>query len=215
MDKTVQIVNKWAEYAEKHPAAGIQDFCRYYLTKEREKVNTGDLLGGIIPPADSRVTLNKLVVFIARIHAIYANIAMEGIQMKQFEEFHFLNTIYLLGSPRKTEVIYHTMNELSTGLNILNSLKDQGYITEEDDLTDKRSKRVRVTQEGVSILTTCRKRFAQLSELLFNDMAEEDSLLCIQLLKNIEIKFARLWQQHKGQKFEDIYDEVITKKGEK
>jgi len=29
--------------------------------------------------------------------------------------------------------------------------------------------------------------------------------LCTQLLKNVEIKFAAVWQQHKGDGFEEIY----------
>ncbi len=214
MEKTVELVNRWADFATKHPGAELEDFCRYYLTSEREKSNTGTLLGGITPKS-SKITLNKLIIFIARIHALYANMAMDGIPLKQFEEFHFLNSIHVLRTPKKTEVINYTMNELSTGLNILASLREQGYIAEEDDLHDKRSRRVTLTPEGVEVLMVCRKRFSTVSDFLFAEMDEEDSLLCIQLLKNVEIKYAKLWQQHKGQKFDDIYEEVMSSIGKK
>jgi hypothetical protein len=33
------------------------------------------------------------------------------------------------------------------------------------------------------------------------------------LLKNIEIKFSALWQQHKGREFDEVYEEVMGKEG--
>jgi len=37
---------------------------------------------------------------------------------------------------------------------------------------------------------------------------EDDKLLCFQLLKGVEVKFAGIWQTHKNKGFEDIYKEM-------
>jgi hypothetical protein len=45
--------------------------------------------------------------------------------------------------------------------------------------------------------------------MMTNELSEDDKQLCIQLLKNIEIKFSAFWQQHKGKAFDEVYDDVM------
>jgi predicted transcriptional regulator len=213
MNKTVDLVNAWGEYEKRYPNPDIEDFCRYYLTKKREEQSSGSLFEGILPPT-SQIILTKLIARISRLHHIYASIAMETIELKQVEEFIMLNGVSALNGPKKTEVIYHSIQELSTGLNILNNLKLQGYITEHDDAEDKRSKRVRITTKGEAVLEHCYRELRRVNELLYRDMSEEDILLTIQLLKNIDITFSALWQQHKGKTLDEVIQSVHQKKAD-
>jgi hypothetical protein len=48
--------------------------------------------------------------------------------------------------------------------------------------------------------------------MMMNDLTEDDKQLCIQLLKNVEVKFSALWQKHKGRDFEEIYKEIVGEK---
>jgi hypothetical protein len=48
-----------------------------------------------------------------------------------------------------------------------------------------------------------------------SDLADDDKELCIQLLKNVEIKFSALWQKQKGKEFSEIYKELMKDKKEK
>ena len=132
-------------------------------------------------------------------------------EIEHFGEFSLLSAIAHLENPRKTEVIYHTIHELSTGLNLLTGMKNKGYITESDDPADKRSKRLALTFTGEEILQLCYNKFSKIPEILFNDIATEDIKLCLQLLENVDIKFSKLWQSHKGKSFGEIYS-VITGK---
>jgi len=109
-------------------------------------------------------------------------------------------------------VIYHTLNELSTGLNLLANLKKLGYITEHDDPEDKRSKRLQLTPKGEKVLHECYLRFMRVPEMLFMEMTTQDIEVCVQLLKNVDIKFSALWQLHKGKPFEQVYEAITGKK---
>jgi DNA-binding MarR family transcriptional regulator len=211
MNKTIELVNEWAVFDENHPNEGLDAFCRYYLISQREKQSSNKFLEGIVPSKKSSM-LTKLLVKIVRIHNVYLDMATKGIGIKQAEEFYFLSVIKNLKSPRKTEVIYHTVNELSNGLNILNSLIKQGYITEENDADDKRSKRVSITPRGDKILLVCYEKIQMVSELMFLELPDDDILLCIQLLKNVELKFSGQWLQHKSKPFGEVYESVTGKK---
>jgi DNA-binding MarR family transcriptional regulator len=204
MKKIVELVNKYAEFEKSHPDTGIEDFCRYYLASKRKKEKLGNLFDGDMPPR-ADIIITKLIDRIARIHMIYIQIAMKGMKINHFEEFSLLSAIANLKTPRKTEVIYHTINELSTGLNLLAAMKKRGYITERDDPDDKRSKRLSLTPKGKKILESCYERFSKIPELLFKDMKEEDIRLCIQLLKNVDLKFSKSWQHDKGSSLEEIF----------
>jgi DNA-binding MarR family transcriptional regulator len=210
MNKTAELVNHWADFEEKHPDAGIDEFCRYYLAAKQEKEYSNNLFGGEIPPR-ADIVMTKLLDRLARIHMIYIQIALKDMEINHFEEFSLLSAIANLKTPRKTEVIYHTINELSTGLNLLTGMKKLRYITEHDDPDDKRSKRLALTPKGEKVLHDCYKKFSKIPEILFMEMPEEDIKLCIDLIKNTEFKFSKLWQQHKGKSFDEVYKSITGK----
>jgi DNA-binding MarR family transcriptional regulator len=203
MNKTAELVNRFAEFEESYPDAGIGDFCRHFIASQQNKETLGNLFDGEMPPR-ADIILTKLMDRIARIHMIYIQIAMKGMKIQHFEEFSLLSAIANLKNPRKTEVIYHTINELSTGLNLLAGMKKRGYINEQDDPEDKRSKRLSLTPKGKKILEGCYERFSKIPELLFKEINNEDIQLCIQLLKNVDLKFSKMWQRDKGRSLEEI-----------
>ncbi len=203
MNKTVELVNSWADFEAGHPDSGIKDFCRYYLASGRNKETPDNLFDGEMPPR-ADIVLAKLMDRISRIHMIYIQIAMKGMKIQHFEEFNLLSAIANLKTPRKTEVIFHTINELSTGLHLLAGMKKRGYILEKDDPEDKRSKRLSLTPKGKKILEGCYERFSKIPELLFKDLNHEDIRLCIQLLKNIDLKFSGRWQHDRVRSLEEI-----------
>lgn len=211
MNNTVALLNQWADFESKHPDATPDDFCRYYLASSRRKDSLEGLFDGELPPR-SDIVMIKLIDRIARLHSIYIHIALKDLKLSHFEEFSLLSAIAQLENPRKTEVIYHTINELSTGLSLLSGLIKKRCITEYDDPEDKRSKRLSLTSKGEKLLMACYKQFSRIPEMMLMEVPEEDLEICIQLLKNVEIKYSKLWQQHKGKPFDDIYTSITTKK---
>jgi len=205
MNNTAKLVTAWVAFEETHPQASVEDFCRHYVASNRRKEENADnLFDGELPPRPD-IVITKLLDRISRMHMVYIQLAMQGMQIDHFEEFSLLSAIANLKTPRKTEVIYHTINELSTGLNLLAGMNKKGYITEHDDPDDKRSKRLKLTAKGRKILEGCYERFSKIPEIIFMDMSDEDIQLCIQLLKNVNAKFSKLWLAHKNKSFDYVY----------
>jgi DNA-binding MarR family transcriptional regulator len=204
MNKTVELVNEWASFEERHQDADIGDFCRHYLISQREKDKKMPLEGGDIP-WDPNGLLLKMIGRIGKLTAILAVKALDGTGIDQIEEFGMLLTVKRLKTPRKTEIIYANIFELSSGTDMLNRLRKKGYVKEHADKEDKRSKRVSLTAAGEKAIEECAKRMRKCAGMMLAEMNEEDVRLCTQLLKNVEIKFAALWQQHKNDSFEEIY----------
>jgi DNA-binding MarR family transcriptional regulator len=209
MNKTVELVKLWGEFEEKNPGAGIEDFFRYQLTRSRGHLMSMPEFPGISITPDSRLMM--LIGRIAKMHLVYAGIALEGTGLDQMEEFGMLITIMThAGDPRKTDAILTNMQELSSGTNMLERLKKKGLIEEYDDETDRRSKRLKLTAEGRKIVPVCRGRVAKLAAMMMHELDDEDKLLIIQLLQGTEAKFMARLARQKGKSFDEIYKENIN-----
>ena len=210
MEKTIELVNLWAAFYRQYPQATIDDFCRYHLAHQKEKVDNNKIANGGFLPTTVDGNLMRLIGRIIKLHSIYSSIALLETELKSVEEFSLLHIIYHLKEPRKTEAIYTGLYEFSTGTDMLNRLKKLGYLDEYDDKEDKRSKRLKVTPKGERVLIVTKERIMKLAEMMFFDLSEDDKLLCFQLLKTVEAKFAGIWQTHKNKDFGEIYKEMTA-----
>lgn len=208
MNQTVELVRHWGEFEQKHPKASIDEFCRYYLAHNAQKNPDGTLVGGVVPSLKNGL-LMKIIDRISKLNMAYANIALKGTELNQIEEFGILQTIRKEKNPKKTEVIYANLFELSSGTDMLNRMKKRGLIKESADKDDKRSKRIELTVKGAEVASSCTKIIEKNAVMLTKDLTGDDTDLCIQLLKNIEVKFSALWQKHKNKEFDDIYEELM------
>jgi DNA-binding MarR family transcriptional regulator len=213
MNKTVELVNEWSVFEEQFPAGTIDEFCRHRLARRQlrgeppgsgpgkagegpGRAGDGPSKGVAFPmPTESR--LMRLVGRIARLHGGYAIAALEGTPLNSIEEFGLLNTIRQLNEPKKTEAISACLYELSTGTDMLARLRKKGLFVEYNDKTDKRSKRLKLTKKGETVLNECHERVKKLAKTMMGDLQEDDQMICIQLLKGVEDKFVGLWQENK------------------
>jgi DNA-binding MarR family transcriptional regulator len=208
MNKTIELVNLWGAFEKKHPEGSIEDFCRHHLASQQKQKEKRPLGGGVIPPVNDGLLL-KIIGRISKLTMSYANLALRGTDLNQIEEFGILLTIQQEKNPKKTEIIYANLFELSSGTDMLNRMKKRGLIKEYMDKEDKRSKRIELTAKGAKVAQECKIRILKNATLMMNDLSNDDKELCIQLLKNVEMKFSALWQSHKSKAFDDIYKEVV------
>jgi len=211
MNKTVELVNEWARYEAKYPAGDIADFCRYYLAHHNVKELKGALVGGVVPPISDGLLL-KLIGRISKLNMAYAAKALSGTGLTQIEEFGILVSIKQSVNPRKTDVIYANLFELSSGSDTLKRLQRLGFIREYVDEADKRSKRLELTPAGEDAVGQCHDRIVANARMIMHDIEEDDKKLCIQILKSVEVKFSRLWPEHKGKTFQEIHSSVVVRK---
>jgi DNA-binding MarR family transcriptional regulator len=207
MNPTVHLVTQWGAFEESHPGAGIEDFCRHYLAS-RKKIIEGRMVGGVVPALADGLLL-KLIGRIQKLHMGYAGMALEGTGLNQIEEFGMLVTIQQEKNPRKSDIVYANLFELSSGTDMLNRLKKRGLIRELPDKEDRRSKRIELTPTGTKAIERGRVQIGKVARIMTVDLTEDDKQLCIQLLKNIEIKFSALWPEHKGLPFEEAFADVM------
>lgn len=213
MNKTVQLVNEWAAFESAHPQAEIEEFCRYYLTMQRSKLDLGkNFLGKGAPPMPAAY-LMKLIGFISRLFEIYVSRALSDVpEIKQAEDFFFLNSIYHCGECRKTEVAQQQLMGISTGIDTLNRLLANELIEERTDPSDKRARLVKATEKGQQILQKCYLRAGVVNDLIFNSLSVDDMKLCIQLLRGVEARHSALAFELRDLPIDEMYERIMGRK---
>ncbi len=196
MNKTVELVNLWAEYEKENPKAEISQFCQAYLANQETRAVNATFWHSPTPP-DSTGVLSKLIGRIAKLHGLNMTAAFKGCGLSTFDEFLYLNSIAGTVNPKKTDIIIANFNELSSGLLILNRLKRAGLIVEQEDELDKRTKRLKMTRKGSGVLESCYRKLHETNEVCFGELAEEQVKLCIQSLQPVEASLANQWLEDK------------------
>lgn len=210
MDKTIELVNLWGAFSKQYPDGSIEDFFRHSLIHKREKKKKDEQLVGGVVPYHLDGLLMKIIGRIYKLHMIYINAALEDTPVNQIEETGILATIKLQKNPKKSEVIYSNLLEFSSGTDMINRLIKKGLVKEVNDKEDKRSKRLFLTAAGEKAFTVSIAQVGKLASMMLHDMSEDDKKLCVQLLKNVEIKFSSLVHKQKGKKFDEIYKEIVS-----
>lgn len=212
MNKTVELVKEWGAYEETHPEASIEEFCRYYLTAQRSKQELPPIFQGKAIPPKPGSFLMKLMGYIGKVFETYARSAFAEItDIKQPEDFYFLNYIKHNDSCRKTDVINNFLMGLSTGIDVLNRLIANGLIEERPDPYDKRARLVTLTVKGGEVLEACYRQSQMVSEIVFHDMSEDDIQLVIQLLRGVEAKHSPLISELRDKPIHEVYEKVVGK----
>ncbi|MEY8760578.1 MarR family winged helix-turn-helix transcriptional regulator [Chryseobacterium tongliaoense] len=199
MNKVVKLVNDWAKFEEVHPDGEMVDFCRYILIKDREG-NNGYTTQDKLDPQDLYSKFSKLVGRIAKIHMNLSLAILKEYNINSFEDFPFLHSIAMLGNPRKTDVITANYIELSSGLLIIDRLKKNGWIIENNNETDKRSKRISLSTKGKKVFKEVQVRMSEFNQQCFGAISDDDISLCMRLMSPIEKTLSTSWTTRKTEK---------------
>jgi predicted transcriptional regulator len=203
MNKTVELVKLWGDYETAHSNDGIGEFCRFLLLKEKQAKRKLAFAKSAMPAQPASV-LAKMLGRLGRLLNNYAGFAIRQSGLSSFEEFFYLNDIAANDQPKKTEVIFANFSELSSGLLILDRLKKAGLTVEKSDNKDKRMKRLTITKKGTAVLHECYSKLNEINNVIFEDMPEDDMLLCLQLLSPTESRISNKWIQDKRKSFSEL-----------
>ena len=208
MDDIVRLVNEYSAFAKSNEQNGIEDFCRYILFKKNNNLTTKESLGGVSPPS-SMALLLKIIGRLHQLNMHFSTMALENCQIKKMEEFSIMISVANMKSPKKSEVIFTNLFEMSSGIDIINRLLKKNLLKENVDTQDKRSKRLQVTQTGEIAIKEAMKVLLKNAEHLTHYLDAEDIELCINILKYNEEKIFKLWLLDR----KNGYDEMVKKLG--
>jgi DNA-binding MarR family transcriptional regulator len=96
--------------------------------------------------------IGRLFVFMSRYAKSYIKKALEGTPLQTAEDFTALAILLTHSHLSKSELINHNLQEKTSGTEVIRRLIASGLVRQWDDLNDKRSKHIAITDEGKELL---------------------------------------------------------------
>jgi DNA-binding MarR family transcriptional regulator len=139
----------------------LQDFTGYLLNKVGDhagnttssEVRFGDRESAALDIAyqlDNNI--GRLFVFMSRYAKFYIKKALEDTPLQAAEDFTALAILLTHSHLSKSELISYNLQEKASGTEVIRRLIASGLVRQWDDLKDKRSKHIAITDQGKELL---------------------------------------------------------------
>jgi DNA-binding MarR family transcriptional regulator len=213
MHKVVELVKQWETFDKENEEGSLADFCRWYLQQQiAPNLSSSPQDLGF---SAANIENMKLGVLLGRIELLlqfYARKAMQPLPIKNFEEFRYLGILFFMGEVRKSELIYHSLLDFSTGTHLINRLIKNGWVEETEDNTDGRAKIVKLSATGMQIQAQLRPQIMQIFGMLFGSISSEDKNLIIKVLSDIDTLHSSFFMEFKHFDIKEILERVQERK---
>ncbi len=181
-NQIVALVNLFHAYAQEHPGASMEEFCRHYLAvRDLEKHSAGNT-----SELSKDVRLGITIVRLARFAEMYTKKALAGLPLYNTDEIVYLMILDTAGTPRKSDLINQNLSEFSTGVEIIRRLAKAGLVEEFPDTGDRRTKRIRITDAGKTVLYQACPKMDVVAKIIAGLLAEDEKDLLLQILSRLE-----------------------------
>jgi DNA-binding MarR family transcriptional regulator len=165
--KSYQLIHQLINLVEELEAenqgqeVSIQDFTGFLLNKVGDTRGNGHDSEVRFGDSDSAAldiayqldnNIGRLFVFMSRYAKSYIKKALEGTPLQTAEDFTALAILLTHTHLSKSELISYNLQEKTSGTEVLRRLIAAGLVRQWDDVKDKRSKHIAITDEGKKLL---------------------------------------------------------------
>lgn len=188
MNTTLSLVKDLLEWVNKFTdERGTSDFTiEDFLIWMNSRFFTHDSEGDQeINDKHINMELSFLLIMQNRHFKTYAKQALSESELSSPDSFSFLYHLSLVDSYRKMELVKMHQMEAPSGIEVLKRLLSKKYIEEYDDPTDKRAKRIKVTERGNKELDKCLPLMHEVFNQMTGGMNRSEKLHFIAALREI------------------------------
>jgi DNA-binding MarR family transcriptional regulator len=130
--------------------------------------------------------IGRLVVYMSRYAKSYIKKALEGTPLQTGEEFTCLSILLTHTDLSKKDLISFNLQEKTSGTEVIRRLLDAGLANQVDDVHDKRSKRISITQKGRELLFKVFQDMNHVGKIVTGDLTTEEKFNLNYLLQKLE-----------------------------
>lgn len=131
------------------------------------------------------VSISQYVAHLYRFARSYTKIALEDSPLTTVDDFLYLGKVMELSHCTKTELIEHNAHEKTSGMEIIKRLLKNGFLAQEDDPNDGRSKRLTITAEGKSEFFAALESMKKSANLVGGPLSMVEKLHLMHLLQKL------------------------------
>jgi DNA-binding MarR family transcriptional regulator len=210
LTELIEHLDKFEKLNENQQELGMDDFVGYLnmnssrTTSNRREIageketwirNMGDTLDNDI---------GRLISLMNRYAKGYIKKALKDSVIQTSEEFSFLIILMTYESLSKTELILKNVMEKTSGIEIIKRLIKANLMSQYDDLNDKRSQRVAITEFGRTEIIKLLPQLEKASKVIGGNLTYSEKTTLLHLLKKLDIHHNELFLNKKEENLESL-----------
>lgn len=130
--------------------------------------------------------IGRLFVFMSRYAKHYIKKALEGTPLQTGEDFTALAILLTHNHLSKSELISHNLQEKTSGTEVIRRLIAAGLVTQWDDIKDKRSKHIGITDRGKELLYQVFEDMNNVGKMITGKLTVAEKFTLQYLLQKLE-----------------------------
>jgi DNA-binding MarR family transcriptional regulator len=148
--------------------------------------------------------ISRLIALMNRYAKGYIKKALKDSLIQTSEEFSFLVILMTFESLSKTELILKNVMEKTSGIEIIKRLIKANLILQFDDLNDKRSQRVAITEFGKIEIIKILPQLEKASIIISGNLSYSEKTTLLYLLKKLDLHHNDLFLNKKEESLDNI-----------
>ena len=129
--------------------------------------------------------INTLIVHMNHYAKAYSKSAIYDSKFSTQDDFIFLISLKVHGPIKKMDLVKLNKQEKPVGIKIINRLISNEWVEQKDSKTDKRSKIIQITQEGLKALENQMDKIRKATQIVTGDLSELEKIKLIELLQKL------------------------------
>lgn len=197
-DLVKQLLEQVEAFERQLPASGpptLADFAAWLPqqvapTQPDEQATAGPIRsGGLVGnPPSPEAEIGITITYLYRYTRLYSKKALADTPLSTIDEFSYMVILLLEGpAPTKTELIDRNVHEKTTGTEILRRLINGGLIEQFDDLTDRRAKRLKLTDKGRALMFQVMPRMSEVVMLMGGNLTTSEKMDLFHLVSKLHL----------------------------
>lgn len=213
------LIRLWSTFREQDTRSDVRDFGRWLLNNKGEPeapVAAKAAIGKELSPTQGYqhvayeldLRLGWVLTRMLRFTTIWTKKAFDELPIRTMDEYGMLKYMEQAISPKKTELVQHSLLESTTCFEILKRFKKQGITDERFDDNDRRTRRVFLTEKGQHIVRKADEQTRSLSTLLMGNLDDERKKALLEVLTRLDDFHQSLYDEGSEYSFEEIIQQT-------
>ncbi|CAH0996761.1 hypothetical protein EMA8858_02896 [Emticicia aquatica] len=154
--------------------------------------------------------IGQLVAFLYRYAKGYIKKALEESTLLTLDDFGYLAAVWQQGDLTKTQVIEKNIHEKNTGMEIIKRLIANNLLEQYNDLTDKRSKRLKITALGQTELFKSFDGMLKVSQIISGKLNSSEKIQLFYLLSKLHDFHNPIFLNEKESSIDNILEKYFN-----
>ncbi|MFN0203066.1 MAG: MarR family winged helix-turn-helix transcriptional regulator [Bacteroidia bacterium] len=149
------------------------------------------------------VSISQGVVKLYKYAKGYIKKGLEGSLIQGAEDFGYMVVLFFHGEMTKTQLIQENISEPTSGIDVIKRLINIGLIEEFENPSDKRSKKICLTEKGKNETTKMLPIMMQTAHLISGKLTLHEKIQLMQLIQKLETFHADWKSTYKNANWEE------------